>query len=380
MNSTPETCLTIRAPSLCRPFPISIRCYRLIVWLMGCLLAGCAVVGPPSIRNGRAVYNDAINDTNNQQLLMAIIRARYSENVSLLSVGSVTANVSVSTSTGIQLGFGNQSNYSGNLVPFSASAVYEENPTVSYTPVEGQKYLRQLTAPVSLSVLVPLCQASVQPGLLLITLVSRANDLANPEFLVSPASSDPRFPRFVELVSHLGQVEVLNWVDDPKGENRFSIVIHHFRPQYEAETRELLHLLGQSWPAADTGKIIIPVSQGVGGGAGQGIAFTTRSVYDLMEIFSAAVDIPAEDIESGAAINYPPASPLGRKLHIRRSRAKPENAYVAVEYHGWWYFIDKTDQPTKRFFHLMTVLWSVTIAESTNKGQKTPILMLPASH
>ena len=134
------------------------------------------------------------------------------------------------------------------------------------------------------------------------------------------------------------------------------------------------------WPTADTGKIIIPVSQGVGGGAGAGVAFTTRSVYDLMEIFSAAVDIPAEDIESGAAINYPPVSPLGRKLHIRRSRTRPDNAYVTVKYHGWWYFIDETDQPTKRFFHLMTVLWSVTIAESTNKGQKTPILMLPASH
>jgi hypothetical protein len=380
VNSTPETCLTMHAPRRCRPCPISKRSYRLIAWLMGCLLTGCAVVGPPSIRNGRSVYNDAINDTNNQQLLMAIIRARYSENASLLSVGSVTANVSVSTSTGIQLGFGNKSNYSGNLVPFSASAVYEENPTVSYTPVEGQKYLRALTSPVSLSILVPLCQAAVQPGMVLTALVSRANDLANPEFLVSPAISDPRFTRFVELVSQLGQAEVLNWVDDPKSENRFSIVIHHFRPQYEAETRELLHLLGQPWPASDTGKIIIPVSQGVGGGAGEGIAFTIRSVFDLMEIFSAAVDIPAEDIESGAAVNYPPASPLGEKLHIHRFRAKPENAYVAVEYHGWWYSIIETDQPTKRFFHLMTVLWSVTIAESTNKSQKSPILMLPASH
>jgi hypothetical protein len=164
MNSTPETCLTMRAPSLCRPCPISKRCYRLIAWLMGSLLAGCAVVGPPSIRNGRAVYNDAINDTNNQQLLMVVIRSRYAENSSLLAVSSVTANVSVVTSAGVQFGFGNESNYSGNLVPFSAGAIYEENPTISYTPVEGQKYLRQLTAPVSLSVLMPLSEAVVSPG------------------------------------------------------------------------------------------------------------------------------------------------------------------------------------------------------------------------
>jgi len=31
------------------------------------------------------------------------------------------------------------------------------------------------------------------------------------------------------------------------------------------------------------------------------------------------------------------------------------------------------------FFHLLTVLWSVSIAESASKAQKAPLLMLPAS-
>jgi hypothetical protein len=369
----------MRAPGLYRPRPTLTRIHLLIAWTLGCLLAGCAVVGPPSIRNGRSVYNDAINDTNNQQLLMVVIRERYSENSSLLAVSSVTANVSVSTSAGFQFGFGNESNYSGNLVPFSAGAIYEENPTVSYTPVEGQKYLRQLTSPVSLSVLIPLSEAVVAPGMLLTALVSRVNDLSNPAFLTTPATSDARFTRFVELVSQLGQAEVLSWMEDSEPRGRFSAVIHHFRPVYEAETRELLRLLGLPGPAADASEIVIPVSRGFGRGKRDGIAVTTRSVYDLVEMLSAAVDIPGEDIESGAAVNYPAASPLGRRLRILRSRAEPEDAYVAVKHRGWWYYIDSTDQPTKRFFHLVTVLWSVTIAESTARGQKAPILMLPAS-
>jgi hypothetical protein len=372
--------MTTRATTFSRPRRISICLHGITAWVVGSLLAGCAVVGPPSIRNGRAVYNDAINDTNNQQLLMVIIRERYSENSSLLAVSSVTANVSVSTSTGVQLGFGNKGNYSGNLVPFSAGAIYEENPTVSYTPVEGQKYLRQLTTPVSLSMLLPMSDAVVDPGLLFTALVSRVNDLGNPEFLASSTRPDPRFTRFVELVSRLGQAGVLNWAEDPERRGRFSAVIHHYKPGHESETRELLHLLGLPGPAANARKISIPVSMGPESGEGKGIAFTTRSVYELVEMLSAAVDIPAEDIESRAAINYPPAAPLGRQLHILRARAKPENAYIAVEYHGWWYYIDKTDQPTKRFFHLATVLWSSTIAESTAKRQTAPILMLPASH
>jgi hypothetical protein len=343
------------------------------------MLAGCAMVGPPSIRNGRSVYNEAINDTNNQQLLMVMIRERYSENASLLAVSSVTANFSVRTSTGVQFGFGNEGNYSGNLVPFSASAAYEENPTVSYAPVEGQKYLRQLTSPVSLSILVPLSESAVFPDTVVTALIGRVNDLANPLFMSSTSAPDPAFARFAELTSLLGRAEVLSWVNESGHGGGYALVIHHFRPDYEADVGELLRLLGLPGPSPDADLIVIPVSQGPGAGSGEKIVITTRSVYDLVEIFSAAVDIPPKDIERGAAINYPPASPLGKSLHIRHARSKPENAYVAVKHRDWWYYIDSTDQPTKRFFQLLTVLWSATIAESTAKVQKAPILMLPAS-
>lgn len=75
-----------------------------MAWAVIGLLGGSAVVGPPSIRNGRAVFNEAINDTNNQQMLQVVIRECYAENSSLLAVSSVTANVSTSTSAGFQFG------------------------------------------------------------------------------------------------------------------------------------------------------------------------------------------------------------------------------------------------------------------------------------
>ncbi len=42
-------------------------------------LAGCAVVGPSSISLGRASYNEAINKTEDEQLLTSIVRSRYGE-------------------------------------------------------------------------------------------------------------------------------------------------------------------------------------------------------------------------------------------------------------------------------------------------------------
>ena len=126
-------------------------------------VSGCSVVGPAAISNGRTAYNEAITDTNNQQILMIAIHNRYEETGSMLAVASVTANVRFTARTGIQLGFGDDDNYAGSLVPFSGGAVYEENPTISYTPVHGEKYARQVMSPVPLFVLGQLARTLVDP-------------------------------------------------------------------------------------------------------------------------------------------------------------------------------------------------------------------------
>ena len=110
-------------------FGLPPRRHRYIAKLfaLGVLVAaldGCTIVGPTAVRNGRAAYNDAIKTTDNQQMLMVVIHNRYEESSNLLEVVSVTANVRVTASAGVQAGFGNDSDYRGNLVPFSAGAIY----------------------------------------------------------------------------------------------------------------------------------------------------------------------------------------------------------------------------------------------------------------
>ena len=53
-----------------------------------CVLSGCAMVGPSSISMGRGDYNDAINKTEDEQLLMSIVKGRYGDTFSLLAVSS----------------------------------------------------------------------------------------------------------------------------------------------------------------------------------------------------------------------------------------------------------------------------------------------------
>lgn len=361
--------------------PLCASLYRNLVaaGVLSCLLAGCSSLGPSAVRSGRLAYNEAISETNSQQMLLAVVKNRYDESANLLAVASVTANVRITTSSGIQLGFGDNDNYAGNLVPFSAGAVYEENPTISYTPVAGAKYARQVFSPVPVAVLAQLTGSLADPTYVYIALVSSVNGILNPDFQFYLTDSDARFSRFATIMTTLTQAHRLHWIEDPGEYGRFLIVIDRYAPAYTTEVSELLALLGLPAAKDNSARVALPVFLALDGRDSGGVGLTTRSVGDLVEILSAAIEVPEEDQRTRVAAAYPPPSLAGSELRVRHSKTKPARAAVAVEYRDGWFFIDETDQATKRFFRLMESLWSVTIADSAPKGSVAPVLTVPVS-
>ena len=347
--------------------------------VLGSLLTGCTVVGPAAIHSGRLTYNAAITETNNQQMLMVLIHNRYAEGSNLLAVASVTANVRVATQTGVQLGFGDNDNYAGNLVPFGASATYEENPTISYVPVAGQQYLHTVTSPVPLAALALLTGTLTDPAPIYTALVSSVNGIYNPDFLFPSVETDPRFSRFVAIMTELTRMHRLHWIEDAQHTGRFSVVIEHYAPTYAAEVDELLRLLGLPAAKDPSQAVVLPVSLALDGRDSGGIGITTRSIMRLMEILSAAIEVPEQDQNNGTTTDYPPLGPLGRKLRIRHAKSKPGRTAVAVQYRDGWFYIDDKDYVTKQFFRLLGVLWSVSIAESTAESSAAPVLTVPVS-
>jgi hypothetical protein len=358
---------------------ICIHRIALATCLTGGLLSGCTVVGPSAIHSGRLAYNEAIVQTDNQQMLLVVVHNRYGQRSNLLAVASVTANVRVVTSAGIEAGAGNSDNYFSNLVPFSAGVIYEENPTISYTPVGGEQYSRQMMSPVSVTSLAQLTQNMADPGPIYYALVSSINGIYNPDFLSPSSAPDERFDRVVAILTELAVAHRLNWVQDSQQEDRFSIIIDHYSPEYADEVNELLTLLGIASPENRSSRITLPISLALGGQNSGGISITMRSVFDLMEILSGAIEIPEQDVASGIAVSYPPPSMVGKQLRVYYSRTEPEHASVAVKFRDGWFYIDEKDQATKLFFRLLTTLISINIAESTGSASATPILTVPVS-
>ncbi|MEA3292374.1 MAG: hypothetical protein U9Q71_08775 [Pseudomonadota bacterium] len=270
------------------------------------LLAGCTLAGPNVIRSGRLSYNDAITETNNQQMLLVSVRNRYAEESSLLAVASVTANVRVITGAAVHLVFGNVEDYSGNLAPFSANGVYEENPTIFYVPVQGQQYLQQLTSPVSIGVLAQLTATLADPAPVYGALVSSVNGIDNPDFYSPSVDPDPRFGRVVSIMTELTRRHLLHWVEDAQHPGAFSVVIDGYAPTYAAEVDVLLRLLGLTAQKDPSQAVVLPVFLALDGRDSGAIGITTRSVLRLIEILSAAVEVPQQDEDDGFATDYPP--------------------------------------------------------------------------
>jgi hypothetical protein len=361
--------------------PASLSIHRTLIGaiLFSWLLAGCTVVGPSAIRSGRLAYNEAITETNNQQILKLVIQSRYEESGNLLSVASVTANVSVTTSAGIQAGFGDNSDYDGNLVPFSGGFIYEENPTISYTPVAGATYMRQVMSPIPIAGLAQILGGLNNTHLSALILVSSVNGIYNPDFMYSDEQDDPRFDRIIAIISELTREHRLHWAADARAKGKFALTVDQAEPRHAAQVRELRELAGLPLEKNPSSRATIPVTLAWNAAAAGGLGITTRSVLDLMEILAGAVDVPQQDLAAGMATAYPPPGRIGRQLRVHYAESKPDSAYVSVEFHKGWYYIDERDLTTKRFFRLMNSLWSSTIADATAGSSAAPVLTVPVS-
>jgi hypothetical protein len=218
------------------------------------------------------------------------------------------------------------------------------------------------------------------PAPLLTLLVNRINDLQNPDFLPTPSTEpDPRFMRYVELGTELRKAGIMVWVEDPRKEVEFDVIIQNYAPQYSQKVREYLGLLGLPMPADESKDIVLPVYFAVKGKELGGIGISTRSTLDLIEILRAAIELPQKHDRPGLAINYPPVGLAGKDIRIRSSTDKPKTASLAVKYRGYWFYIDETDQPTKLFYRAVRLFWSVSIAGSGDQ-RAAPVLTIPVSN
>jgi hypothetical protein len=203
--------------------------------------------------------------------------------------------------------------------------------------------------------------------------------LRNPDFLEGPFTEpDPRFIRFVELTTELTKAGVMDLVKDPRKEVSFTVVIDGYAPRYSKEVGEFFDLLDLPMPAYQSEEIVIPAYFAVKTRKVWGIGITTRSTFDLIEIFRAAIEVPQEHASAGLTIKFPPRGLPGQGIRVISSKRRPKEIPWAVKYRGYWFYIDETDLRTKAFFQALRAYWSISIAAAADQSA-APVLTLPVS-
>ncbi len=361
--------------NMCRWFSVTAICCLMLSGLQS-----CSILGPRTLSQGRPAYNDAIVTTNSEQVLAMIVRMRYGLATSQLAVSSITANVRFSAGLGAQVGVGPSENFEGNLIPLSGGVTYDENPTISYVPVQGEKHLRQLLSPIPLDLLVPLLNLGRETAGVLTLLVNRVNGIPNPDFLAkTQATPDNRFTRLATLVDELSLADKLEFVEAIGAREPYQLWIHDYAPTYRTQVQQLVDLLGIRGVAAKGEDISLALVAALRPPTDRSVAIRPRSVFDLGIIAAAKVDVPEDDRVEGLTLEYPKLGLPGKYIKIRRAKDRPAKAVAATRYREWWYYIAGNDRKSKMYFRIFGALMSAQIAESLKGVSTAPVLTVPVS-
>lgn len=347
------------------------------VWL--CVgVIGCANVGPTTLSQGRPAYNAVLSETNAEQALAYVVKMRYGESASLLSVATINATVRFRSNAAIEAGVGPDQNYAGNLVPLSGGVAYEDTPTITYVPAQGAAHMRSLLSPIPSDLLVPLLNNTQGMGNALSLLVERINGIPNPAFRFGIDTD--RDQRFVQIAQHfqtLNRAGVLKFVQAANDKAQFILWLRDYQPAYTEDVSEFLALLDISGVTLDGGDVLLPLKREIHRPGMQSITITSYSVYELAKMLAFSVDLPPEDHDLAWAVEKDQAGFKGPKLSILRAKNRPSNTAAETQYRGWWFYVDGTDQQTKFAFTLLNALIAARTADASAGMSVAPALTVP---
>jgi hypothetical protein len=187
--------------------------------------------------------------------------------------------------------------------------------------------------------------------------------------------SDPEFRRALQLLREVqtsGAFGMRVEEAKPKGSAAVLFFRHEDAPadvlEKLAEIRRLLKL------APDQQKYVLTYSP-VRGAEGE-LAVNSRSMMQILSAFASYVDVPKEHERRAVRVSDDARSETRQDVvRIHSSREKPPDAFAAVFYRGYWFWIDDGDWQTKRA--LTAIMFFFTL-EGTGGAEKLPLVTIPA--
>lgn len=356
---------------------------RTVLIVVTCTLAlfttGCLhpKVGPQSLPRDRATYSASLSDSWKEQTLLNIVKVRYVDPPIFVDVGNIVASYTLAQSASAGGKISTEGAASNGTLGGSIS--FSNTPTITYTPLTGNAYIKGLATPLPVTTVFGAIQNGLPADLILLTSVVSINGLRNQQVSlggITPADAD--FTRVLELMRNIhdsGAVRI--YVKEDAAKQQVSVLAlrtTNITPEIQANILELRRLLRLNPDATELRIVAAPLSS-----SDTELAVMTRSITGLIQNLAAQVEVPPEDVARHYAIpgfetgrDVPGVTPM---IRIHSSKKKPEEVFVSIRYDQTWFWIDKGDLVSKRTFALLMQLF--TMAE-TGPKENLPVVTIPA--
>jgi len=340
------------------------------------LLSGCIGLGSNRIEGERFNYNAAIQRTNDEQLLLNLVRLKYRDTPFFMEVNSVAsqhtfttnANANATVPEGALGSFG-----------FGAGAQIQEKPTVTYSPLQGDKFIQRVLSPISLQTITLLYHSGWRVDRLFRLSFQRMNRTRNAPGATGPTPVEsPEYEEFRKAVEilHRFQKEDLMTLEFVV-EHGVPTLIIRIDPtvKNDPEVLEFSRIIDAE---ADDGRFYLgPLDDP------SYIQIQTRSLLGIMYYLSQGVKAPASDIQKGKVTVTRDSegkvfdwNAVTENLMTIRSQSElpPDAAAIRVWYRGTWFYIDDSDLNSKSTFSLLAQIFSLQAGKVPSNA---PLLTLP---
>jgi hypothetical protein len=406
-------------------------CHRLlprVVVLLAAWVGSSGCLGPKAVRYTRMRYNEVVRDTNDEQLLMNIVRLRYADSPIFIDLPNITSQFEVA-------GHGNYLGGYGNQTPRRASLGFgdlslRDTPTLSYHPREGREIAKALLTPLSSDLFI-VVNAGANLEQLLLYAINDINDVSN---AARATNLIPRVPddnatylRGVRILTSLRERDATELVfgtndqsDDssdpiPRNSVKGADVLNaardgfvyraqkdgkitlmkrekslylRIRPAYVhspemAEVARIFKLtpglsqyrLKSELTDEANPKLPTPLESDT-------IYMNLRSVLQVMTFLAKGVCVPEEHVMSGNAPvtldeNGQPfdwTKITAGHFIVHAQKHRPRNPEVAVHYRGYWFYIAPDDVESRAALAILEIVFALQESDGRSVG---PLLTLP---
>ena len=340
------------------------------------LLGACAGIGPLTVSRDRFDYTAAISDSWKRQMLLDIVMIRYGDAPVFVDVSSVINQYQVTGSLSLGTRITSQSATRHDLT-IGTTGQYIDRPTITYTPLLGEKFARSLASPIPPSAIVSLIQTGYRLDMVFRLLVDEVNGIRS-RLGGSVSRSHAADPEFYALIEKMRKIQEAGGMGmraskTDKQEAVWLILRGKGDPEIEALVGEVKKILGLDPVVGE-----FPVVYGAIPKDNKEIAFLTKSVLEVLTDVSADIEVPAADVQeervSPTFEERAGDEKIRPLVRILSSSGKPVDAFVSVPYRNSYFYIDDRDLMSKRVFSLLMFVFA--LVETGEKGA-APLVTIP---